>query len=135
MRGDSRLKMVLVTGTSMAQAQGKEHGKLSQKFKEAAAICELTEEDMAKLGVKPGAPVRLTSPYGSVVVKAVKAREPTPGVAFIPTGPWANALTTPQTGGTGIPSYKCLEVEVEPAPGEKVLDLEELLKQTVGVKG
>ncbi|MHC1586115.1 MAG: molybdopterin dinucleotide binding domain-containing protein [Candidatus Hecatellaceae archaeon] len=128
------MKFILVTGTSMAQAQGKEHGKTSAKYKEAAAICELAEEDMAKLNVKPGDPVRVKSAYGSVVVRAVKAREPTPGVAFIPSGPWANAVTSPETGGSGIPSYKSLEVEIEPAPGEQILDLPDLLRQTVGVK-
>ncbi|RLI30394.1 MAG: hypothetical protein DRO46_00530 [Candidatus Hecatellales archaeon] len=129
------MKFVLVTGTTLSQAQGKEHGKVSPKYKEAVAVCELAEEDMERLGVKPGDPVRVTSPYGSVVVKAVKARDPTPGIAFIPTGIWANAVTAPETSAAGIPSYKCIEVEIEPAPGEKVPDLEELLKQSVGVKG
>jgi formylmethanofuran dehydrogenase subunit D len=126
------LKFILVTGTAVKQAQGKEHGKISEKYKEAAAVCELSEEDLAKLGVQPGDPVRVTSKFGSVVVKAAKAREPTPGIAFIPTGPWANAVTSSQTRGAGIPSYKSLEVEVEPAPGEEVLDLPQLLKQTLG---
>jgi len=126
------LKFILVTGTSLKQAQGKEHGKTSERYKEAVAVCELAEEDLAKLGVKPGDPVRVKSPYGSVVVRAAKAREPTPGVAFIPSGPWANAVTSPQTHGAGIPSYKSLEVEVEPAPGEEIPDLPSLLKQTLG---
>jgi formylmethanofuran dehydrogenase subunit D len=126
------LKFTLVTGTAITQAQGKEHGKLAGKYKDAAAICELDEADMARLGVKPGDPVRVKSKFGSVVVKATKAREPTQGIAFIPTGPWANAVTSPQTQGAGVPSYKALEVEVEPAPGEEVLDLPQLLKQTLG---
>jgi len=132
--GEGRLKFTLVTGTTVSQAQGKEHGKVSEKYKEAVAICELAEEDMAKLGVKPGEPVRVKSAYGSVVVKAVKAREPTLGIAFIPTGAWANAVTSPETSGAGIPSYKCIEVEIEPAPGEKIPDLHEVLKQSLGVK-
>lgn len=127
-----KLKFTLITGTAMVQAQAKEHGKLAKKYKDVAAVCELDETDMARIGVKPGEHVRVKSRFGSVVVRAVKAREPTPGIAFIPTGPWANAVTSPQTQGTGIPSYKSLEVEIEPAPGEEVLDLPRLLKQTLG---
>ncbi|WP_309493040.1 molybdopterin dinucleotide binding domain-containing protein [Candidatus Hecatella orcuttiae] len=126
------MKAVLITGTSIAQAQGKEHGKLSAKYKDSVAVCEMDESDMAALKIEPGQTVKVTSPYGSITVKAAKSREPRPGLVFIPVGPWANRLVGPETGGTGTPSYKGLEVEVEPAPGEKVPDLEELMAEARG---
>lgn len=128
------LKAVLITGTSIAQAQGKEHGKLSARYKDSVAVCEMDEEDMAALKVEPGQTVRVVSPYGSVTVKAAKSRESRPGLVFIPVGPWANRLIGPETDGTGTPSYKGLEVEVEPAPRERVPNLEELMAEVRGGK-
>jgi len=128
------MKTILVTGTSMDQERGKEHGKLSSQYKASCAALNMTEEDMQTLGVEPGQSVRVTSPYGSVVLTAVKTKEPRVGIVFIPGGPWANQLICPDTVGTGMPNFKGCEVEVQLAPTEKVLDLKELIEVSCGRK-
>jgi len=55
-------------------------------------------------------------------------RGPHPNVVFIPYGPWASILANPKTHGTGMPSLKGEKAEIESAPDEKVLSLQELLK-------
>jgi len=57
------------------------------------------------------------------------ARSPHPRVVFIPYGPWASLIMNPRTHGTGMPSLKGIPAEIEPAPNEKVLSLQNLLNQ------
>jgi len=71
-----------------------------------------------------------TSEYGSVVVKAVQATQgPHPGLAFIPMGPWANQIISPNTYSTGMPTFKGVPVKVEVAEGGKVLEALDLVRK------
>lgn len=100
---------------------------------ESVAVCQMDPEDMRELGIKENKNVRVTTDFGSVVVKAVKSkRGPHPKVIFIPYGPWANALVDPETSGIGMPSFKGIPAEVEPALTERVLSLPELLEKLFG---
>jgi len=126
------LRAVLITGVSLAEAKGKEHGKLSREYKEGVAVCEMDEADMRVVGVEAGQNVRVTSKYGSVVIKAAKAKEPSPGLIFIPVGAWVNQVIGPETYGSGMPDFKGVAVEVEAALMEPVLDLKDLLKSAYG---
>jgi formylmethanofuran dehydrogenase subunit D len=90
-------------------------------------------DDMKKLGIKNGTNVLVTTPNGSVVLKAVKyPRGPTPSLIYIPYGPWANAICSDATSSIGMPSFKGTPAEVEPAPDKPVLSMEELLKSEFG---
>jgi len=125
-----KLKVSLLTGRTIDQGTGKEMGKLSKEYLESVVICQMDPEDMKFLGVKENKNVKVTTDFGSVVMKAVKsARAPHPKVAFIPYGPWASIIMNPKTHGTGMPSLKGIPAEVEPAPEEKVLTLHDLLNQ------
>ena len=125
-----KLKVSLLTGRTIDQGTGKEMGKLSKEYIESVVICEMDPEDMKFLGIKENNNVKVITDFGSVVIKAVKsARAPHPKVAFIPYGPWANIIMNPKTHGTGMPSFKGIPAEIEPAPEEKVLTLHDLLKQ------
>lgn len=74
--------------------------------------------------------MRVTSEYGSVIVKAVEATQgPHPGVAYIPMGPWANMLVDPDTYSTGMPTFKGTPVEVEIAKDEPILNSLELARK------
>jgi formylmethanofuran dehydrogenase subunit D len=114
----------------LRQGQGKEYGKLSERYWKSVAICEIDPDDLKKLDVKDGQSVKITTDVGSVLVRAVKsARAPHPGRVFIPYGPWANVIIGTATHGTGMPSYKGVPAIVESASsGEKVQSLKELLE-------
>jgi formylmethanofuran dehydrogenase subunit D len=125
-----KLKVTLLTGRTLRQGQGKEYGKLSERYWKSVSICEIDPEDMKSLGVKEGQNVKITTNYGSVIVRAVKSlRAPHLGLIFIPYGPWASVVVNPRTHGTGMPSFKGIDAVIEPAPGEKVLQMPELLRQ------
>jgi formylmethanofuran dehydrogenase subunit D len=125
-----RLKVSLLTGRTIDQGKGKEMGKLSKEYLESVVICQIDPNDMKTLGVKENTNIKVTTDFGSVVLKAVKStRSPHPRVVFIPYGPWASFIMNPKTHGTGMPSLKGIPAEIEPAPNEKVLSLQNLLKQ------
>ncbi len=123
------LKIMLTTGRSIAQGEAKEGGKYGEEYVKASAICELDPKDMQKLGAAEGDPLRISTPHGSVIVKAVRSKQaPHEGLAFVPMGPWASTVVDPDTSSTGMPSMKDIEVELELAKGEKVLGAKELVR-------
>jgi formylmethanofuran dehydrogenase subunit D len=88
---------------------------------------------MIKLGIKNGSKVKVTSKYGVVVVKAQKYQwGVNPGMVFIPCGLWANAITGDETFSMGMPLFKGFPVEVEAAPNEPIMTLDELLMNQFG---
>jgi len=124
------LKVSLLTGRTIDQGKGKEMGKLSKEYLESVVICQIDPKDMKFLGIKEGTNIKAITDFGSVVLRAVKsARAPHPKVAFIPYGPWASLIMNPETHGTGMPSLKGIPAEIEPAPNEKVLSLQNVLQQ------
>jgi len=125
-----KLKVMLLTGRTLRQGQGKEYGKLSERYWKSVAICEIDPDDLKKLGIKENASVKVTTDYGSVVVRAVKSlRAPHAGRVFVPYGPWASVIVNPKTHGTGMPSLKGVEATIEPAESpDRVLTMPELLQ-------
>ncbi len=108
------MKAILVTGRTLGQGLGLEIGKFSETYYKNVAACEMNREDMLRLGVKEGDLVRVSSGHGSIIVRVVKSFEEVPsGVIFVPYGPWINQVMRPETHGTGMPSFKGVEVEVE----------------------
>ena len=130
---EQKLHAILITGRTIDQGVGKEMGKSSQEYFDSSAICVIDESDMKKLGIKSKVNVKVTSKYGSVIVKAEKnPYGSNPGLVFIPCGLWANAITGDETFGMGMPLFKGFQVEVEAAPNQPVLTLNELLKEEYG---
>ncbi len=126
----SKIKVTLLTGRTIDQGTTKEHGKLSDEYRESVAICEVDPNDLKKLGIKEGSNVKISSDYGVVVVKAKESkRGPHPEIVYMPYGLWANIIVNPQTHGTGMPSFKGIAAEIQPASEEKVPTLPQLLKK------
>jgi len=126
---DQKLRAILITGRTIDQGVGKEMGKGSKEYFDSAALCVIDESDMKKLGIKSRSNVKVTSKYGSVIVKAAKnPYGSNPGLVFIPCGLWANAICGDETFGMGMPLFKGFQVEVEAAPDQAILTLDELLK-------
>lgn len=126
------LLVSLLTGRTIDQGCGKEYGKLSKEYVENVAVCEMNSKDMEKLNIRDGDKVKVTTEFGSVTVTAKKSRRiRSPGIIFIPYGPWANLILTSDTHSTGMPLLKGVQAEVEPTD-ETVLSLEDLLTQCYG---
>jgi formylmethanofuran dehydrogenase subunit D len=124
------IEVNLITGRTIDQGETMEISKLSDEYTNATAICELDPEDMTQLGIKEGDNVKVSSETGSVIVKARDTTQgPHKGIAFIPMGPWVNAITGAGSGSTGMPPFKGIDVKIEPAKDERVLSAKELITE------
>lgn len=122
------MEVILNTGRTIWQGQAIEAGKDLQMYIDYAAICNLSQSQFDKLGIKEGDNVEIISEYGDVVLKAVKAKEELPeGMVYVPMGPWANRVVRPGTNSTAMPSYKNVPVEIF-ATDKPVLDMPTLMK-------
>ena len=129
------IQVNLISGRSIQQGVAIEGGKEKPAYCTAAGIIELDLSDLKKLGAWKSTNVRVTSDYGSVVVKAIETTQgPHPGLAFIPMGPWANSIVNPNTYSTGMPTFKGTPVKIDVAMNESVLLGIELVQKACGVK-
>ncbi|MEM0202677.1 MAG: molybdopterin dinucleotide binding domain-containing protein [Archaeoglobaceae archaeon] len=115
----------LITGRTLDQGATVEE-KLSEEYFNAVNYIELSEEDFKQLALKEGDRVKVVTDFGEVVVFAKKSDLPK-GIAFIPMGPYANAVIDPATDGTGMPQFKGIKAKVERTE-EKVKTIKELLE-------
>ncbi len=130
---EQKLRVTLLTGRTIEQGVSKEAGKGTKEYFESTSMCYMDGGDMKKLGVKNNTNILVSTPDGSVVLRAVKyPRGVMPGLIYIPYGPWANAICSNETTSIGMPSFKGTPAEVEPAPDKPVLTMEELLRSEFG---
>ncbi|MDI9642050.1 MAG: molybdopterin dinucleotide binding domain-containing protein [Archaeoglobaceae archaeon] len=115
----------LISGRTLDQGATVEE-KLSEEYFNAVNYIELSEEDFGQLAVKEGERVKVITEFGEVVVFAKRSDLPK-GLAFIPMGPYANAVIDPSTDGTGMPQFKGVKARVEKTE-EKVKTVKELLE-------
>jgi formylmethanofuran dehydrogenase subunit D len=126
----AKIALNLISGRTIQQGVAMEGGKEKEAYRKACGIIEMDKTDLKKLGAWRNTNVRVTSKYGSVVVKAIEATQgPHPGLGYIPMGPWANAIVDPNTYSTGMPTFKGVPVEVEVAMNEPVYSSIELVQK------
>jgi formylmethanofuran dehydrogenase subunit D len=106
-----KIDVKLITGRVIEQGVLLEN-KMSDEYLKVAAVCELNEDDMDVLSIKEGDRVCVKSAAGEVSLLAKKGDGNPKGIAFIPMGPWANVVVDPNTGGSGTPGYKGIDVEI-----------------------
>jgi formylmethanofuran dehydrogenase subunit D len=108
-------RFVLITGRSLKQGAGISIGKDLAEYREATTILEMSQADMARLGLHEGDTLRLKSRYGEATVKCRRDNLPE-GIVFIAFGTTINQLVGPQTYTSGTPDLKGIEVEIEKTP-------------------
>jgi formylmethanofuran dehydrogenase subunit D len=119
------LNAILITGRTINQGATIEN-KTSSDYQEATALCELNSKDIGILGIKVGSRISVKTDHGDVVVKLKENNGNPDGMAFIPMGPWANAVVDPDTKGCGMPGFKGIKARLEPTEN-KVLSMKELI--------
>jgi formylmethanofuran dehydrogenase subunit D len=126
----AKITLNLISGRTIQQGVSMEGGKEKDAYRKACGIIEMDKTDLKRLGAWRNTNVRVTSKFGSVVVKAIEATQgPHPGLAYIPMGPWANSVIDPNTYSTGMPTFKGVPVEVEVAMNEPVYSSIELVQK------
>ncbi|MDD2440075.1 MAG: molybdopterin dinucleotide binding domain-containing protein [Methanosarcinaceae archaeon] len=116
----------LISGRTAQQGANLE-AKTSRAYFDACAYCELNSKDLEQLDVAEGDCLKVKTEFGEIVVFA-KANNGNPqGLAFIPMGPWANAVLSPETHGCGMPGLKGVPAKIKRTK-EKPLDMKSLMR-------
>jgi formylmethanofuran dehydrogenase subunit D len=106
-------RFIMNAGRTTKQGQQINMGKDSPEYQATVSTMSMHPEDMKAVGVPSGSIVRVRSEYGEATFKCVEGKVP-PGMIFVPYGPPTCHLMGRDTDGTGMPTSKGWEVEVEP---------------------
>lgn len=106
---------ILIPGRTSAQGCGISEGKFKEGYQAEIQTLQMTSFDMDRLGIATGDRVRLRSEFGmcEVLVKPAKEDELPRGLLFIAYGDASSRLMGGDTHGSGMPTSKGLDVQVE----------------------
>ena len=109
------MRFVMNAGRTSKQGQQINVGKDDDEYTAIVSTLILHPEDLKALGVPPGGAVRVRSEYGGEATFRCQEGKVPRGMIFVPYGPPTCRLMGSETDGTGMPTSKNWEVEVEPA--------------------
>lgn len=89
-------------------------GKDGDEYKEIVTTMQFHANDMESIGVADGDTVRVRTEFGDAEFVCQSGKVPE-GMIFVPYGPPTCKLMGGSTDGTGMPTSKGWEVDVEPA--------------------
>lgn len=112
-----RKRFIMNAGRTTKQGQQINVGKDHAAYQAIVSTLNMHPEDMKAIGIQSGGTVRVRSESGEATFRCVEGKVP-PGMIFVPYGPPTCHLMGQTTDGTGMPTSKGWEVEVEPMPAE-----------------
>ena len=110
-------RFILCAGRTSKQGQQINVGKDYAEYQAIVNALSMHPDDMKELGIASGASVRVWTEFGEATFQCREGKVP-PGVLFVPYGPPTCRLMGGDTDGTGMPTSKGWEVEVEPIESE-----------------
>lgn len=112
-------RFVMNTVRTTKQGQQINLGKDSPEYQAIVGTLNMHVEDMKAVGVVTGGSVRVRSEYGEGTFKCVEGKGPE-GMIIVPYGPPTCHLMGRYTDGTGMPTSKGWEVEIEAIDEESI---------------
>ena len=110
-------RFIMNVGRTTKQGQQINAGKENADYSATVSTLQMHPDDMRAVGLFQGSEARVRSGHGEVTFKCVEGKVPQ-GMIFVPYGPPTCRLMGQGTDGTGMPTSKGWEVEVEPVePG------------------
>lgn len=105
---------ILIPGRTSRQGTGLNEGKYSNDYLDEINTVLINPEDMQRLGLQDGDTVRMWTDYAEVQVtcKTDKGECP-PGIVFISYGDKSSRLMQGETHGSGMPTSKGMDVQIE----------------------
>ena len=100
-------------------------GKNSEEYLENAAICYFSEEDINELGIKENSNIKISTTWGSVILRAVKSPYTIKGIIFVPMGIWACQIISDDFEDDGHIKYKNFKGFIE-STDEKIKNYDEI---------
>ena len=106
---------ILIPGRTSEQGCGISEGKFQDKYQQQINTLQVSPGDMKRLQLTNGDRVKLTSEGGTVEVRVTTAAkdELPDGILFIAYGDISSRLMSGDTHGSGMPTSKGLDVELE----------------------
>jgi formylmethanofuran dehydrogenase subunit D len=106
-------RYLMNAGRTTKQGQQINVGKDSPEYIALTTTIIMNVDDMKAAGIVSGTTVRVRSDNGDALFQCKDGKVP-PGMIFVPYGPPTCRLMGQTTDGTGMPTSKGWEVEVEP---------------------
>ena len=109
---------ILIPGRTSKQGVGISEGKFKEGYRTETETLQVNPQDMQRIGLKDKDRVRLISEWGQieVVITPSKGDELPPGLLFIAYGDLSSRLMGGDTHGSGMPTSKGLDVELQRLP-------------------
>jgi len=107
-----RKRFIMNAGRTTKQGQQINIGKDSAEYQSTVSTVTMNSGDMKAAGIAEGGRVRIRTEHAEVVFTCVEGRVPE-GMIFVPYGPPTCRLMGRFTDGTGMPTSKGWEVEIE----------------------
>jgi formylmethanofuran dehydrogenase subunit D len=108
-------RFIMNAGRTTKQGQQINIGKDSAEYQAIVGTLTMHPDDMREVGVVSGGTVLVRSDNGQATFLCRDGKVPR-GMIFVPYGPPTCRLMGQTTDGTGMPTSKGWEVEVEPMP-------------------
>jgi|SRR5579872_4836462 len=112
-------RYIMNAGRTTKQGQQINVGKDSAEYQALVSTLIMNPDDMKEAGISSGGTVRVRSDNGEGLFQCKDGKVPS-GMIFVPYGPPTCRLMGQTTDGTGMPTSKGWEVEVEPVPSDSV---------------
>src|SRR5262245_14251649 len=109
----SSRRFILNAGRTTKQGQQINVGKDHPEYQALVSTMTMHPDDMKEAGIVSGSTVRVRSETGETTFLCKEGRVPR-GMIFVPYGPPTCRIMGQTTDGTGMPTSKGWEVEVEP---------------------
>src|SRR5262245_65313265 len=106
-------RFLMNAGRTTKQGQQINVGKDNPEYQAIAGTLTMHPDDMRAIGAVSGGSVRVRSDNGEATFLCKEGKVP-PGMIFVPYGPPTCRLMGQSTDGTGMPTSKGWEVQVEP---------------------
>jgi len=120
--------LTIVTFRDIFQYEAQKKGRYTDDYRNRSTIIFMDKQDLAVLGIKDGARVKVENEVSGVVLIALLSDDdPHPGIAFMTNSPWSNQLVS-DDACQAVPEFKRISARVSPTD-EPVTEISELLKR------
>jgi formylmethanofuran dehydrogenase subunit D len=106
-------RFIMNAGRTSKQGQQINVGKDYAEYEAIVGTVTMHPDDMKELGIASGGTIRVRTEHGETTFLCKEGKVPA-GMLFVPYGPPTCKLMGGSTDGTGMPTSKGWEVEVEP---------------------
>jgi formylmethanofuran dehydrogenase subunit D len=116
-RGNLMVSRRFILNPSRTAKQGAliNSGKDTPEYKAVVTTLTMDAADMKEMGIESGDSVIVRTEFGEAIFQCEPGKCPT-GLLFVPYGPPTCKLMGGDTDGTGMPTSKGWDVDVEPVP-------------------